>query len=100
MEKELKTAGHKFQFAILNHYFYKSSVTNQTKRCDFPVFQDTQSINAWDAMKGGKEYWYVWNKSGQLDSYYKPWGSDGMNIGAGPNSSDYKKLRDLVIKLQ
>lgn len=99
MEKELKSKGHKVQFTIMNHYFYKSSVGNQTKRCDFPVFQDTNTTNAWSAMKGGKEYWWVYNKSGQLDAWLTPWGSAGLNLWSG-GSGAYNKLRDLIIKLQ
>ena len=99
MDKELKAAGKKVQFTILNHQYYLSTVHNQTKRCDFPVWQDTGAVNAWDAMQGGKEWYFVYNKAGELDSWYLPYGTDALNVTGGPPSPGYKKLKALVESL-
>ncbi len=100
MDKELKAAGKKVQMTILNHHYYLSSVHNQTKRCDFPVWQDTTGKNAWGAMQGGKEYYYVYDKKGALNGWWLPYGSDAIRVDGGPNSPGYKKLKALIESLQ
>lgn len=100
MNKDLQNSGKKLQIAVLNHYAYKSSYSNQTKRGDFPAWQDTQAKNVWDAMKGGKEYWYVYNKQGQLSAWFLPWGAQSLNIAQGPGGADYEKLKKLLLDLQ
>jgi hypothetical protein len=100
MHKDLTNKGTKVQFTILNGANYASSVHNQTKRCDFPVWQDTKSVDAWGQLKGGKEYWYVYNKKGELNSWYLPYGAKGLSVAGGANSPGYKQLKALVEKLQ
>ncbi len=98
MRKEFKSTGKKAQFVILNSRHYLNSVHNQTKRCDIPVMQDTASVNAWDAMKGGKEYYYVYDKTGALHAFFKPWGNPSLNLGFG--SGGYSKLKSILLGLQ
>ena len=96
MNNELVAMGYgdDVQFAIINGEFAKSSVTNLTDQCDFPVFQDTSKKDAWGQHDGFKDDMYIYDKEGKLVQFF-PYGGDVSTNLSVP--SDYEGFKNHVL---
>jgi len=94
LNTELENEGHDVQVVILNGSSASSSVSKLANVCDFPVFQDTYQVNAWNLHAGGKDDIIIYNSDGTLSSFLEYGGSTSINLGMslGYNSVKAKIL--------
>jgi hypothetical protein len=75
LHDEMLLEGHDFNVVIINVKNEVDLIENLTDKCDFPVFQDIDSVNAWDLYLGGKDDIYVYTADHLLHVYLTPFGS-------------------------
>ena len=64
------------------------------EQCSFPLLQDTDDIDAWGKLDGGKDDFYIYQPDGQLAIHFPSGGSIATNLSSGPG---YSNLRDTVL---
>jgi hypothetical protein len=64
--------------------------------CSFPLFQDTEEVNAWGLQGGGKDDIYVYDPKGILRNYYDS-GVNGLTLS---DPIDYAALKQAVLEAE
>ena len=96
LQIELASEGHDIQVVIINQSSAQSAISGLVSRCEFPIFQDTTSVNAWAQHAGGKDDIIIYNSDGTLSSFheYTGGGSLSTNLGSA-NGYGYVKAKIL-----
>lgn len=63
-----------------------------TSRCSFPVFQDTEDVDAWGQHNGGKDDFYIYDASGELHSYYPSGAATDLHA-----ADQYQSFKDAIL---
>lgn len=80
MRLELQKAGYDLYFLSVNK---ADAVANQQPlidRCAFPLFQDTDAVNAWALMGGHKDDFLIYGADGKLVDYLPNGGDRVTNL--------------------
>jgi len=94
MQKELATTGVKVSVAALAHATWATQAAKIYNKGDFAMLQDTAAVGAWKKMATpSKEYIWVFDKSGVVVSFFKPW---SLSLG---DATSYAKLKKLLTGL-
>ena len=72
MRFEMLEAGIDVDFAIVNRASDSADVTPFVERCDFPIFQDVESVDAWGLHDGAKDDFYFYTADGILFNFMSP----------------------------
>lgn len=96
MRSELKNQGVDAWFVTVNK---SDAVANQAallSRCDFPVLQDSDAVQAWTSVFGGhKDDIYIYDSQGKLFKYLAYGGPQDTTLS---NPDSYAALKVLVIQ--
>ena len=67
---ELSLAGHELNWVLINYAPTELAVANYLERSSmFHILQDTIEINAWEALNGDKDDFYLYNEDGSLGAF-------------------------------
>ncbi|MBI5610255.1 MAG: hypothetical protein HY902_15365 [Deltaproteobacteria bacterium] len=96
MRSDLKNQGVDAWFVTINK---SDAVANQAallSRCDFPVLQDSDAVQAWTAVFGGyKDDIYIYDSDGKLFKYLPFGGAQDTTLS---NPDTYAAIKQLVIQ--
>ena len=59
----------KINFVILNLVHDNPPINKLSERCNFPIFQDVQTVDAWGLHQGKKDYFYFYDGQGILQIF-------------------------------
>lgn len=92
MQKELKSEGSDVAFVAINSTDAVANQADLTSKCEFPLFQDVDSVNAWSLHGGGKDDIYVYGSDGKLAHYLKFGGPIDTNLAWPDAYAAVKKI--------
>ena len=94
---ELGIAGKAPNVVVVNSIDAKDDQKKLVDRCSFPLFQDTDKMQAWKRHNGGKDDFYIYGKDGKLVHYFS---SSDPNLNTDLSTKDgYKFVKDTLLKL-
>jgi len=96
MKIELMDEGHIFNFVIVNLSSQLSVVENLTDICDFPIFQDTDAVNAWGIHDGVKDDFYFYDQDGILQNFISAQGELEINLSV---EEGYANIKNALLAL-
>ena len=96
MKGELDADGVAVNFFIINRSDGASSVLNLANRCTFPVFQDTDEVNAWGLHLGAKDDFYFYDGDGILQNFISVRGDLEINLRT---DEGYENIKSAVLAL-
>jgi len=96
MKTELAEANMAVNFSIINRADGASSVLNLSNRCTFPVFQDTDEIDAWGLHQGGKDDFLFYDADGILRDFISARGELEINLRT---EEGYANIKNAVLAL-
>jgi hypothetical protein len=97
MKDELDFAGVPVTFVAINKWSATLSAQNLTDDTEFPVFQDTLEVNAWELQGAGKDDMFVYDAEGHLDAFLPHQGTLSVNLST---DEGYQNLKDAVLNAQ
>ena len=95
LHTELVTEGHDIDVVVINQSSAQSSLPGLVDRCEFPIFQDTTTVNAWGLHAGGKDDIIIYNSDGTLSSFLEFGGSTSTNLGS---ASGYNNVKAKILE--
>ena len=96
MKGELDDENVAVNFAIINRADGSNSVLNLSNRCTFPVFQDTDGVNAWGLHQGTKDDFYFYDADGVLQQFISARGELEINLAT---AEGYANIKNAVLAL-
>ncbi|MBR56704.1 MAG: hypothetical protein CMH54_01465 [Myxococcales bacterium] len=82
MQDELAAEGHDVDFIIVNQFTSPQELSNLTNVCDFPIYQDTVTVRAYEK-HGGEQYdMYIYDSTGHLFVYLDASSSFNMTLSS------------------
>jgi len=94
MRKEFATNRIKVNFVVVNVASGKSEQEEFISRSSFPLFQDTELVDAFGLHQGYKDDYYIYNERGELTDFF-PYGGDRESNLATPEG--YANLKQAVL---
>ena len=96
MRTELAQAGIEVNFVAINSIFAASSQSSLAARGSFDMLQDNESANAWVALGGGKDDFFIYLEGGVLAAGgYLRYGA-GVDTNLGTRAG-YENLRNRIV---
>ena len=92
MHKELTTAGKATNFVVVNSIDATANQGDLTSKADFPMFQDVDTVKAWEQHAGGKDDFYIYGSDGKLAHFLKFGGPINTDLSNPVSYADMKKL--------
>jgi hypothetical protein len=92
MQKELASESKTVAFAIVNSIDAVANQPDLVSRADFPLFQDTDTVKAWEAHGGGKDDIYIYGTDGKLTRFLKFGGPVNTDLSVPENFAAVKKI--------
>lgn len=80
MRIELQIQNLPVRFVAINDITAKSDQEGLVKACSFPLFQDTEKMQAWLHHHGHKDDFYIYDKQGKLLLYVPSGGSQSTDL--------------------
>ncbi len=80
MQKELKAEGSDVAFVAINSIDAVANQGDLTSKCEFPLFQDVDTVNAWTLHGGAKDDIFVYGSDGKLAHHLKYGGPIDTNL--------------------
>ncbi|TPV97308.1 MAG: redoxin domain-containing protein [Myxococcales bacterium FL481] len=97
MRLEFRAMGiEEVQFVALNGVEGLEDKQELSRRCAFPMFQDTDDVNAWAMFDGEKDDFYVYGTDGTLAAYLPGKGGPSINLA---NEDGYTYVRDTILEV-
>ena len=96
MRFEMSEAGIDVDFAIVNRASAAADVTPFVERCDFPIFQDVESVDAWGLHDGAKDDFYFYTADGILFNFMSPREPLSINLST---EEGYENVWSAVVAL-
>ncbi len=96
MKGELDAENIAVNFAIVNRADGASSVLNLSNRCTFPVFQDTDGVDAWGLHQGSKDDFFFYDADGVLQQFISARGELEINLAT---EEGYANIKNAVLAL-
>lgn len=98
MSDELAKAGNKIDFVIINADNAKDDVANLISKCTFPIFQDSDTVKAWQQMGGSKDDFFLYDSAGKLVNHLPISGGPiGTNLGT---QADFDAVKKLILSVK
>jgi len=94
MRKEFTANRIKVNFVVVNIASGESEQNEFTSRCSFPVFQDTELVDAFGLHQGGKDDYYIYNERGELTDFF-PFRGERASDLASPDG--YANLKQAIL---
>jgi len=94
MRKEFATNRIKVNFVVVNVASGESEQEEFISRSSFPLFQDTELVDAFGLHQGYKDDYYIYNERGELTDFF-PYGGDRESNLATPEG--YANLKQAVL---
>lgn len=92
MQKELKAEGKTINFLAVNSIDAVANQADLTSRADFPMFQDVDTVKAWEQHAGAKDDFIIYGTDGKLTHYLKFGGPVSTDLSNPTAYADVKKL--------
>ena len=80
----------------INKIDAESTQEKLASECSFVLLQDTDEVDAWGALDGGKDDFYIYAPGGQLAVHLPARGEVATDLSSGPG---YANVRDTVLAL-
>jgi hypothetical protein len=93
MQKELATTGVSVNFTAVNSIDAVANQLDLTARADFPLFQDVDTVKAWEQQGGRKDDLYVYGSDGKLAHYLPIGGTVNTDLS---NPDAYAAVKKLI----
>ncbi len=93
MKDELDFAGIPVTFVAVNKWSATFSANNLTDDTEYPIFQDTLEVNAWELQGGGKNDFYIYDADGVLHAHLPYGGEIATNLST---DEGYQNLKDIL----
>ena len=84
----------KVNFVVVNVASGESEQNEFTSRCTFPLFQDTELVDAFGLHQGGKDDYYIYNERGELTDFFPFRGTRASDL-ASPEG--YANLKQAIL---
>ena len=94
MRKEFAANRIKVNFVVVNVASGESEQNEFTSRCSFPLFQDTELVDAFGLHQGGKDDYYIYNERGELTDFFPFRGTRASDL-ASPEG--YANLKQAIL---
>ena len=94
MRKEFAANRIKVNFVVVNIASGESEQNEFTSRCSFPLFQDTDLVDAFGLHQGGKDDYYIYNERGELTDFF-PFRGKRISDLASPEG--YVNLKQAIL---
>ena len=102
MQYELQAMDVDVNFVIVNRTAPDPQIEALTNRCNFPVFQDVQAVNAWGMMDGQKDDFYFYDREGILRAFTDATEDIALTSYDDPPeepTSGYTRIKQMVLDL-
>lgn len=97
MKDELDFEGVPVTFVAINKWSATLAASKLTDDTEFPVFQDTQEVNAWELQGAGKDDIFVYDSEGILHAFLPHLGAISVNLST---EEGYQNLKDIILDAQ
>lgn len=94
IHEELQTAGVAVNVVAVNIPTGVDQQSFLADECDFPLLQDTDEVNAWGLMNGGKDDMFVYDADGKLLVYLPAQGDVETHLST---PQGYANIRDILL---
>ena len=94
-EDKLLAEGH-HQFCHRQSSITICVIENLTDICDFPIFQDTDTVDAWGLHDGVKDDFYFYDAEGTLTNFISARGDLEINLST---EEGYQNIKDALLEL-
>jgi peroxiredoxin len=91
---ELTAMGKDVAFVVVNSADAEPQQQNFVDRASFPLFQDTQAVNAWKLQGGAKDDFYVYGRDGKLAQYLPISGAQNLTLST---PEGYGNLKNAIL---
>ena len=93
---ELEVAGHEVNFVSINKYDGVATQEEMVKHCAFPQLQDTEELDIWGQMGGGKDDFYIFDADGVLQTYFRFYGPISTILS---EPDDYQTVKQAILSV-
>lgn len=94
MRYQLEVEGHDVHFAIVNLKSMSGLQDNLIERGSFPLFQDTDEVDAWGLHGGRKDDFYIYDGDGVLQTFLAASGELSTNLST---DEGYANVHDAIV---
>ena len=91
MRIELAANRIEVNFVVVNIDSGASEQNEFTSRCSFPLFQDTQLVDAFGLHQGGKDDYYIYNERGELSDFFPYRGNRESDLASPEGYANVKQ---------
>ncbi len=96
MHDELTADDVSIHFVILDRAATNPPIELLTEVCGFPIFQDTEAVDAWGLHEGVKDDFYFYNAEGVLEIFIPAWGDIEMNLST---DEGYRNIKNAALMM-
>ena len=94
MRVEFEFLGHDVHFLAINMMDAEDTQQNLIDKCSFPLFQDTEAVNAWGMHGGNKDDFFVYDKNGVLVAFLPISGDTSVDL---TEDEGYQNLKQAIL---
>ncbi|MBR56706.1 MAG: hypothetical protein CMH54_01475 [Myxococcales bacterium] len=94
MQEEFDAENIAVQIVAINQIPAASFVHMLTDVCDYPVFQDTNEVTAWDKLEGSKDDMFIYNTDSTLHLFLENGGEININMGS---DAGYNNVKNAIL---
>ena len=95
LQKDLSNDRFEVNFVVINIQSGKESQNEFISRCSFPLFQDTEEIDAFSKHQGGKDDFYIYNERGELTDHFPFLGERNSDL---TDPKGYENVKQALLK--
>ena len=96
MHGELAAEGVEAAFVSINAFSGLNHQENLIAKCTFPLFQDTEEVDAWGLHDGKKDDIYIYDAAGKLAAFLPINGSIETNLST---DEGYANLKNAILSV-
>lgn len=94
MHDELSADGVDIDFIIIDRAADNPPIDLLVEVCNFPIFQDVESVDAWGLHEGVKDDFFFYNADGILEILIPAWGDVEMNLAT---EAGYRNIKSAAL---
>lgn len=95
LKKDLESDRVRVNFVAVNIQSGEGDQHEFTSRCSFPLFQDTEEVNAFKLHRGRKDDYFIYNERGELTDYFPYLGDRKSDL---TSSEGYENIKQAILK--
>ncbi len=81
----------------INKLGYTHNQEKLSDVCSFPILQDTEEVDAWSLLGGGKDDFFLYNSDGTLAVYLRSGGKVSTKLST---PEGYANIRDTLMAME